>query len=52
MNWLENSVWTSLTAFAQLVTWPTPSPPCYLRPPAGSRAPFGTSTAASWPDPT
>ena len=33
-------------------TWPTPSPSCCPRPPAGSPAPSGTSTAASWPDAT
>jgi NAD(P)-dependent dehydrogenase (short-subunit alcohol dehydrogenase family) len=33
-------------------TWPTSSPSCYHLPPAGSRAPSGTSTAASWPDAT
>ena len=34
------------------VTWPTPSPSCCPRPPAGSPAPSGTSTAASPPDTT
>ena len=29
-------------------TWPTPSPSCCPRPPAGSPAPSGTSTTASW----
>src|SRR5215468_63348 len=29
--------------------WPTPSRSCFRRPPAGSPAPSGTSTAASWP---
>ncbi len=33
-------------------TWPTPSPSCCPRPTAGSPAPSGTSTAASWPDAT
>jgi NADP-dependent 3-hydroxy acid dehydrogenase YdfG len=33
-------------------TWPTPSPSCCPRPPAGSPAPSGTSTAASWPGAT
>ncbi len=33
-------------------TWPTPSPSCSPRPPAGSPAPSGMSTAASWPDAT
>ena len=33
-------------------TWPTPSPSCCPRPPAGSPAPSGTSTAASWLDAT
>ena len=34
---------------APSATWPTPSPSCSPRPPAGSPAPSGTSTAASWP---
>jgi hypothetical protein len=33
-------------------TWPIPSPSCSPRPPAGSPAPSGTSTVASWPDAT
>lgn len=32
--------------------WPTSSPNCYPRPPAASRTPSGTSTAASRPDAT
>ena len=36
-------------ARAPSATWPTPSRSCFPRRPAGSPAPSGTSTAASWP---
>ena len=39
-------------ARAPSATWPTPSRSCFPRRPAGSPAPSGTSTAASWPDAT
>jgi hypothetical protein len=40
---------TRSAASAPPATWPIPSPSCSPRPPAGSPAPSGTSTAASWP---
>jgi hypothetical protein len=46
------SVGLSSPRVSQVATWPTRSPSCSPRPPAGSPAPSGTSTAAWWPDAT